>query len=209
LGRNEESILTKRKQELQSLQDTITEQLSRIEFIQSGTDDESYMNYHAVIKELPHCIVYTKKMTVPNYDSYFTLIPAIGEAVMAVNPEIKCITPEYCFIVYLDGEYKETNINIEYCEAVDRFGICPEGIEFKEIESTTAVSVMHRGAYNKLNLAYAYAFKWIESNGYLVTENPRESYIDGIWNKENEDDWLTELQVPVIKRTNEEEKKHV
>ena len=29
--------------------------------------------------------------------------------------------------------------------------------------------------------------------------NPRESYIDGIWNKESKDEWLTELQIPVTK----------
>ena len=30
--------------------------------------------------------------------------------------------------------------------------------------------------------------------------NPRESYIDGIWNREDEADWLTELQIPVVKK---------
>jgi effector-binding domain-containing protein len=39
--------------------------------------------------------------------------------------------------------------------------------------------------------------KWIEENGYQITESPRESYIDGIWNKENEEDWLTEIQIPI------------
>ncbi|MBU7008669.1 effector-binding domain-containing protein [Peptococcaceae bacterium DYL19] len=29
---------------------------------------------------------------------------------------------------------------------------------------------------------------------------PRESYIDGIWNKENPEEWLTEVQVPVTTR---------
>ena len=28
---------------------------------------------------------------------------------------------------------------------------------------------------------------------------PRESYIDGIWNKDSEDDWLTEIQVPILR----------
>ncbi len=26
---------------------------------------------------------------------------------------------------------------------------------------------------------------------------PREAYIDGIWNREKEEDWLTEIQIPV------------
>lgn len=59
---------------------------------------------------------------------------------------------------------------------------------------------MHKGAYKDLNKAYAFAFKWIEENGYELSESPRESYIDGIWNKENEEDWLTEVQFPIRKK---------
>ena len=29
------------------------------------------------------------------------------------------------------------------------------------------------------------------------TRLARESYIDGIWNKESEEDWLTEIQLPI------------
>lgn len=73
-------------------------------------------------------------------------------------------------------------------------------IKFSKIESVSAVSVMHKGAYAGLAKAYAFAFKWSEDNGYVIIDSPRENYIDGIWNKENEDEWLTELQIPLIKK---------
>ena len=41
--------------------------------------------------------------------------------------------------------------------------------------------------------------QWVEDNGYLLTNSPRESYIDGIWNQSEEADWLTEVQVPIEK----------
>ena len=28
----------------------------------------------------------------------------------------------------------------------------------------------------------------------------RERYIDGMWNKESEDEWLTEIQIPIRKK---------
>jgi len=157
------------------------------------------MNYSAAIKELPACTVYAKKMTVANYDAYFEVIPEIGQAITKKYPDLKCAVPEYCFIVYLDGEHKEKDINIEFCEAVDKAYPDFDDFEFKEIKAVTAVSVMHKGAYAKLGEAYAYIFKWIEENGYSAVDNPRESYIDGIWNKEREEDWLTEIQVPIVK----------
>ena len=155
------------------------------------------MEYKAIIKDLPECIVYSKEMVVPDYNSYFELIPAIGEEVTKANPNIKCISPEYSFIKYLDNEYKEKDIHIEFCEAVEKIGNETETIKFKKIESVKAVCVKHKGAYKDLNKAYAYAFKWMEENNYELADSPRESYIDGIWNKENEEDWLTEVQFPI------------
>lgn len=87
---------------------------------------------------------------------------------------------------------------MEFCQAVTEKRPDFDDITFREIPAVTALSVMHKGPYYKLGEAYAFALKWIEDNGYQVTEPPRESYIDGIWNKENEADWLTELQFPII-----------
>ena len=30
----------------------------------------------------------------------------------------------------------------------------------------------------------------------------RERYIDGIWNKSSEEEWLTEIQIPIRKKQN-------
>lgn len=89
------------------------------------------MNYQASIKELPACTVYSKRMVVPGYDSYFELIPAIGQKVMNKYPDLKCTVPEYCFIIYRDGEYKEKDIDIEFCEAVDQVKVDFDDIKFK------------------------------------------------------------------------------
>lgn len=199
-GHKAKGILQKRKAEIIAELAEGQDSLSRIEFILQGKEDENFMNYAAIIKEVPECIVYSKKMSVPNYDSYFKLVPAIGEKVMGKYPTMKCATPEYCFIIYLDGEYREKDFNVEFCEAVTEMKPDFEEIEFKKMEKTTVVSLMHKGPYSGLPQAYAYAYKWIEENGYTFSDNPRESYIDGIWNKENEEDWLTELQIPICKK---------
>lgn len=199
-GHNVEEILEQRKSEILSQIRESNDQLSRVNHYISENKEGHKMNYQAVIKELPECIVYSKRMIVPSYDAYFQLIPAIGEEVTKANPTLKCAVPEYCFIIYHDGEYKEKDIDVEYCEAVTEFGVDTGDIKFKKMPGVTAVSVMHKGAYSGLPQAYAYAFKWIEDNGYSVVGNPRESYIDGIWNKESEEDWLTELQVPIVKK---------
>ena len=155
------------------------------------------MKYQATIKELPECTVYAKEMTVPNYDAYFELLPAIGQAVMQRYPDLKPAVPEYCFVLYLDEEYKEQDIHVEYCEAVEELREDFDGIVFKKLDPVTVVSVMHKGPYEDLPDAYGFAFDWIAKNHYTVVGNGRESYIDGPWNKQREEDWLTEVQIPV------------
>ncbi|TCL42785.1 MerR family transcriptional regulator [Harryflintia acetispora] len=198
-GSSQEPFLQRRRAQLTRELSAGEDMLSRVEFMLTNEED-FFMNYQAIIKELPECIVYSKRMTIPSYDSYFSVIPAIGEQVSAKYPDLRCTTPEYCYVVYLDGEYRERDINLEFCEAVDQLKEDFEDIHFKKIAPVTAVSVMHKGPYAGLSQAYAFAMRWMEENGYTPTENPRESYIDGIWNKEQEADWLTELQFPIQKK---------
>ncbi|MDO5844217.1 MAG: MerR family transcriptional regulator [Methanocorpusculum sp.] len=199
-GGNAEEILQKRLSELESEASDISAKLSRIEFILSGKEEEIIMSYSATIKEIPECIVFSKRACIPRYEDFMTMIPETGAEVARANPTLKCVSPHYCFTRYLDGEYKEKDINVEFCQAVETFGNETESIKFKKLPAVTVVSVMHKGPYQNLGQAYAFVFKWIEDNGYSVADSPRESYIDGIWNKENEEDWLTEIQVPVLKK---------
>lgn len=39
--------------------------------------------------------------------------------------------------------------------------------------------------------------RYISENGYKVSGCARECYIDGMWNKTDVNDWLTEIQFPV------------
>ncbi len=199
-GQDAEVILKKHQFRLMNEINLKAEQLSRLEFILSGKEEKSFMSYAVTLKELPECIVYSKKMNVHSYESYFELIPAIGAQVQEQYPDLKCRVPEYCFIVPLDGEYKEKDFNIEYCEAVECMKPNFDDIYFKKIEAISAVSVMHKGSYDGVPKAYAYLMKWIEDNDYEIIQKPRENYIDGIWNKENSEEWLTEIQIPVKKK---------
>lgn len=154
------------------------------------------MSYNIIIKELPEVIVASMRAVIPNYDAFNTIYPEMGNYMIKEN--VKCATPPYCFTLYHDGEYKETDIDVDICEAVTDFGRDSDNVKFKKIDAVkTAACVFHKGPYSSIGISYGAIMKWIEENGYEVTGLPRESYIDGCWNKENPADWLTEIQVPV------------
>ena len=48
--------------------------------------------------------------------------------------------------------------------------------------------------------SYEMVLWYIEENGYEIDGEIRESYIDGIWNRDDESEWLSEIQVPVRKK---------
>ncbi|WZL71709.1 hypothetical protein QBE52_11375 [Clostridiaceae bacterium 35-E11] len=61
-----------------------------------------------------------------------------------MNPNLKCAVPEYCFVIYHDGEYKEKNIDVEFCEAVTTWGKDTHTIKFKQMEKVPmAACVLH------------------------------------------------------------------
>ena len=72
-----------------------------------------------------------------------------------------------------------------------------DNIRFHVLPAAKVLSIYHKGAYDKISEAYAYIVKYAEQNGYAIAGIPRECYIDGIWNKDSEEDWLTEIQLPI------------
>ena len=55
------------------------------------------------------------------------------------------------------------------------------------------------GPYDKLHDNYVELFAYLEKEGYKIVAAPRAVYIDGIWNQEDADKWLTIIQAPVEK----------
>ena len=162
---------------------------------QEGFDYE----YNVIIKELPEVIVASMRTIVQSYDDYFNIIPPMGQEMLRLGCE--CAEPEYCFNIYHDGEYKEENIDVEVCEAVVEAKEESDMVKFRRIDFVPeAACALHKGPYSTLGRAYGSIMSWIEHNGYEIIDHPRESYIDGIWNKDSDKDWLTEVQFPVRKK---------
>ena len=169
---------------------------SHLSIINSILEDKE-MKYQVTEKVIPEKIVYTSETVLNTYSDSMQWIPSVGQECLKLNPDMKCAEPPYEFCEYLDGEYKETDIRIRHNEAVTTFGKENEHIKFRILPEARVLSIYHKGAYDKIGEAYAFLMKYAEQNGYKATGLARECYIDGIWNKESEEDWLTEIQLPI------------
>ncbi|MDD3038738.1 MAG: MerR family transcriptional regulator [Bacteroides sp.] len=147
-------------------------------------------------KSLPARVFATHRRKIDSYQELFNLCPnVIGPEMYRLGCE--CPAPEYCFTIEYNEEYG-VDIDIEYFEAVAQRKEDSELIKFKELpEVPVALCISHYGAYEKMPETFAELYAYAEANGYEVSDRPRFCYIDGIWNKESVEEWLTEIELPV------------
>ena len=199
-GEDEEALLLKKKSELLSKIAELTKQVSVLDGYLAKR--KSCLLSPVLIKEVPECKVAYRRTRLDSYDDLFDKMPQMGELMEQAG--CICALPEYCFTNYLEPRYKEEDILVELCESVTE---CKDDIgelHFKSMPKIQAASIFHKGSYNTLATSYESVLRYVEENGYEIAGAIRESYIDGVWNKENESEWLTEIQVPVRKIASKE-----
>ena len=149
------------------------------------------------IESLPEMIVASHRETIPNYSELGKLCcNVIGPEMLRLG--CKCTLPGYCFTIEHNEEYTPTDIDIEYCEQVEEMGTDSNKIQFKKLPAVPKVLCMkHYGPYERFYESFTEAFAYIEEHGYKVTDKARASYIDGIWNQEDPEKWLSIIQIPI------------
>ena len=149
------------------------------------------------IQSLPEIIVASHREVLPNYAAIGTM------CIEKIAPEMqrlgcKCPPPGYCFTVEHNKEYKPTDVDIEYCEQVEEMGVDNAIIQFKRLPVVPkALCMKHIGPYERFYESFVEAFRYIEEHGYKVTGLHRTCYIDGAWNQEDPEKWLSVIQIPI------------
>ncbi|MCH3923829.1 MAG: MerR family transcriptional regulator [Bacteroidales bacterium] len=148
-------------------------------------------------QKLPAIIVASHREVIKSYEELGPL------CVNIIGPEMqrlgcKCSEPGCCFTIEHNKEYTPKDIDIEYCEQVEEMGEDSSIIKFKKLEEVpVALCIKHYGPYNRLYQSYCEAYKYIEENDYSIIGHPRFSYVDGVWNQDDEEKWLTIIQIPI------------
>lgn len=187
-------VLKYRKKEIEKQLFNYNTELSKINYLLEGN-----MKNKIFVKEIPSYIIYYSDGVISDFSKITEFVLNAGEECAKANPNLKCINPDYCYVSYLDGEYKEKDIKVRYAQAVLEYGKETDNIKFMKSDKITVVCIYHKGSYENLRDSYNVIIKYIEDNDYEIIDNPRECYIDGCWNKDSEDDYLTEIEFPVKK----------
>lgn len=179
-------------EELQRLQN----QLRELQCMENESINKKNMN-RIEIKAIPSRIVASHRQVIKSYDELGPLCyNVIGPEMMRVG--CTCPEPQYCYTVEHDNEHKEQNVDVEYCEAVGEMHPDTAILKFYKTPAIeVALCAYHRGAYSRFSETMAELLAYIQKNGYQIVDSPRFCYIDGAWNKDNENEYLTEIQIPI------------
>lgn len=195
LGADEQEVLLKKKSELLIKIAELTRQIAVVDGYLSK--QKNGLSHPVLIKTIPETTVAAMKTRIESYDRLFEVMPKMGAIMESVGCE--CAVPEYCFTNYLESGYKNEDILVEICESVTAAKEEREGLYFRTLPEVEAACIFHKGSYGTFSESYEAVLKYIEENGYEIAGAIRESYIDGVWNKDDEDEWLSEIQVPIRK----------
>src|SRR5574344_307915 len=151
-----------------------------------------------VIKPLPGGIVASFRKKLKSYDERGPLCYSV------IGPEMQrlgCECPPetaYCYTIDNNKNYNPEDIDLEYCEIVTKHNGDSDIIKFKDIPVVNkAVCFSHNGGYETFGESMAKLMKFIEDHQLIVCDDPRFSYIHGVWDCDNVEDWLTEIQWPI------------
>ena len=198
-GADEEGVLLKKKGELLARIADLTRQIAVVDGYLSKK--KARLSAPVLVKTIPETTVAFMRIRLESYDCLFDRMPEMG-ALMEKAGCI-CALPEYCFTAYLEPGPKDGDILGEICESVVAAKKETGGLHFKTLPAIQAACVFHKGSYRTFSESYEAVLRYIEENGYEIAGEIRESYIDGVWNKDDESQWLSEIQVPVRRKTEE------
>lgn len=170
----------------------------RLDMLQSLVDSQNKIidMEKFSIESLPQIIVASHREVI---ESYAQIGPMCYEK---IGPEMArlgcvCTEPGYCFTIE-HNEYRPNDIDIEYCEQVTEMGQDSAIVQFKELPAVErALCMKHYGPYEKFYESFTEAFQYMEEHGYTIAGKPRTCYIDGIWNQEDPEKWLSIIQIPI------------
>lgn len=161
--------------------------------------DGTSMKYDVTIKSLPERQVASVRMTPPAYEMEGTLWGTLISETAPQHPVED--DPCLCTVLFHDGEWKESEVDLEAQKTVRGRYTDTEHVRFKTMPPVTFASAIHRGGYDTLNEVYPAVAAWVLDNGYALADSPVFNiYHVSPHETQNPEEFVTEVCYPVRRR---------
>ena len=193
-----EGYFSARQRELEEISLDAARKLALLDAARERLRKEQTMSYDITLKTIPERYAATVQMTIPRYeDEGMVWSTLIGETCRMNLAEAD---PCLCAVTFLDGEYKETDVEVLAWKTVK--GVYPdtEHVKFRTLPEVTVASCIFRGSYAQITNVYAAMIGWIEANGYETDGPMFNIYHISPHETKNPDEFVTEACYPIKKK---------
>lgn len=184
------------------LQEAAEETARRLRLLETAIDglgkDSTAMKYNVTLKELPKRNVASVRMIIPSYDREGML----WEILMRETGPLKIqdADPCYTLAVFHDGEYKESDVDVEVQKSVEGTYSDTEHVVFKTVDPIQMASAIYKGSYEQINEVNEAVANWVKDNGYQFNGMSFSIYHVSPHETQNPDELVTEVCYPVKKK---------
>lgn len=193
-----EMYFAARERELRQLSQDTAYKLTLLDTARKRLRKEESMNYNVTIKTIPARYAATVHMTIPRYEDEGT----VWSTLVSETSHMKLAEadPCLCAVTFLDGEYKEKNVEVMAWKTVKGNYPDTEHVKFMTLPEVTVASCMFKGGYHLITEVYAAVAAWLNANGYESVDPMFNIYHISPHETHNPDEFVTEVCYPVKKK---------
>ncbi len=192
-------FLTVQQAEVQAQAEEISRRMLLLETaVKRLRKDETAMNYSVTLKTLPERYVASVRKIIPSYNQEGMLWQILMQETGPL-----CIQdggPCYTMAIFHDGEYKESDVDIEVQKSVRGSYQNTEHVIFKTEPPILIASATYKGGYEKISEVSEAVANWVRDNQYDFNGLSFNIYHVSPYETQNQDEWVTEVCYPVKKK---------
>ena len=156
------------------------------------------MKYDVTVKTIPERQVASVRQIIPSYDMEGSLWEIFLKE--TAHMHIQDGDPVLCSATFYDGEYKESDVDVEIQKTVRGAYPDTEHVKFKTMPAVEVASAVCRGSYEQIGEATAAVVSWVEASGWAFDGPAFFIYHVSPHETNNPEEFVTELCYPVQKK---------
>lgn len=160
--------------------------------------DKGKMKYDVTVKTIPERTVASVRQIIPSYDREGDLWGIYCQETAGMN--IQDGDPVLCIGLYYDGEYRETDVDVEIQKTVKGAYPDTEHVKFKTVPAVQVASASFRGSYSQIAEVNEAVAAWVRENGWEFDGLYFNIYHVSPHETRNPDEFLTEVCYPVRRK---------
>lgn len=154
--------------------------------------------YNPTIKTFPARYAATLRTIIPRYEGKGTVwaLLCMETDPLNMSPADPCL----CGVTFLDGEYKEKDVEVEAWKTVKGSYADTEHVRFRTLPEVTVVSYTCKGGYEQMGEVNTALLEWIAATGCRPNGPMFNIYHVNPHETSNPEEFITEVCYPIEKR---------